>query len=99
MAWFFTFGILCQRLCFVFSDDLKAIDSDTCRNSRDLLRKRAVHVPKARNVLIAESLYQVAQDDIEWPKNDPERPIGIIHPKENSALDNQRNKGCPVAHE
>lgn len=55
-------------------EDFKSIDSDTRRNLRDLLRSRGVFVPKGRNVLIADALHQVAQEDLPWPDEDLEKP-------------------------
>lgn len=56
-------------------EDFTNIDTATRRNLRDLLRSRGVFVPKGRNIVIAQALHQVVQDDIPWPEDDTEKPI------------------------
>lgn len=51
------------------------MDSHTHRNLRALLRNRDVYVPKRQNVLIADALYRVVQEEIPWPDEDSEKPV------------------------
>lgn len=55
-------------------EDFAAIDSDTRRNLRDLLRHRGVFVPKGGNIIIAQALFQIVQEDLRWTDNDSEKP-------------------------
>lgn len=54
-------------------ENITILKLDTRRYLQDLLGKRVFYVSKGRNIQISASLYQVIQDEMLWPEDDPEK--------------------------
>lgn len=52
-----------------------AINSYVPRNLLDMLRRRRANVSKGRNTEFVSSLYNVVNDDLPSPEDDPDRPM------------------------
>lgn len=55
-------------------DDFAALDKNTRKGLRDVLRQKGVFVKMGRNILMVEALYKSMKEEVPWPQNDSERP-------------------------
>lgn len=58
-------------------NNFKSISTMLRRELRDILRARGVYVPKGRDILIADALFRVLQNELPWPDDDDDAPDGI----------------------
>lgn len=55
-------------------EDFEQISSTTRRKLSEYPRSNGVYVPKGTNICISDALHTVANEDLQWPRDDPQRP-------------------------
>lgn len=91
----FLSGYFAEDFALFSVQDFKVIDSDTTRSLQNPLRKREIYVPKGRNTPIANSLHYVAQEDLQWTDDDPEKPADKSCRSKNVEVPRLKKEGDP----
>ena len=75
-------------------NDFEGLPATLRRNLRNTLRENGVYIPKGRSTKIAQALYQVVQEDLAWPADDPDRPSRHNQKPSNKICFVCKQKGC-----